>query len=115
MGRQETGGYREYVGEALNGAEGDDVEGLGYVFGAGILYIDVRQCKSTRDLAEERCFLLVGFDESEVDVRGPQLYRDPGKASAGAEVGYARRRLARIVRRVASKGKIIYHRGHRGH
>ena len=46
MGGQEVGGYWEDFGEALYGSEGYYVEGgWGEGFGAGVLYIDVRQCK----------------------------------------------------------------------
>ncbi len=45
-GGQEAGGGWEDASEALDGAEGYYVEGgWGKGFGAGVLYIDVRQCK----------------------------------------------------------------------
>jgi len=94
-GGHEAGGDGEDVGEAFDGAEGDYVEGLGDVLGAGVLYIDVRQCKGAGDLAEECGFLLVGFDEGEGDVGGPEFYRNPGEAGAGTEVGKADREAIR--------------------
>jgi hypothetical protein len=43
---QEICGYREDFSQALDCSEGYDVEGCrGEGFGAGVLYIDVRQCK----------------------------------------------------------------------
>jgi len=89
-GGQEGGGYWEDVGEALDGSEGYNVEGSGgESFGASVLYIDVRQCKGSGNFAEEGGFLVVGFDESEGDVRGPEFDGESGEAGAGAEVGYA--------------------------
>ena len=96
----------------LDGAEGDYVEGLSDGFGASVLYIDVRQCKSAGDFAEEGGFLVIGFDESEGEVGGPEFYRNAGESGAGAEVGEAGEgRLSLVVGRV----KIFHHRGHRGH
>lgn len=43
-------------------------------FGAGILYIDVGQCKGARDFAQEGCFFLVGLDQGQGDLRRPQFY-----------------------------------------
>ena len=46
LGGQERCGYREDSREAFYGTEGYYVEGgWGEGFGAGVLYIDVRQCK----------------------------------------------------------------------
>jgi hypothetical protein len=73
----------------FDGAEGDYVEGLGDGFGAGVLYIDARQCKGADDFAQEGGFLVIGFDEGEGDVGGPEFYRDAGEAGAGAYVCYA--------------------------
>ena len=89
-GGEEGGGYGEDVWEALDGAEGYDVEGgWGESFGAGVLYIDVRQCKGAGDFVEEGGFLVVGLDEGEGDVGGPEFDGDAGEAGAGAQVGNA--------------------------
>jgi hypothetical protein len=86
-GGEEAGGDGEDMGEALDGAEGDYVEcACGKGLGASVLYIDVSQCKGAGDFAEEGGFLVVGFDEREGDVRGPELYWNPGEAGAGAQV-----------------------------
>jgi len=86
-GGEEAGGDGEDMGEALDGAQGDYVEcACGKGLGASVLYIDVRQCKGAGDFAEEGGFLVVGFDEGEGDVRGPEFYWNPGEAGAGAQV-----------------------------
>jgi hypothetical protein len=78
----------------LNGAEGDYIKVLaGQGFGADVLYIDVRQCKSAGDFAEERRFLVIGLDQSEGDVRGPEFDGNARESGAGAEVGNSRRGL----------------------
>ena len=62
-GRQKGGGYWERDDEAVDGADGHYIKGgWGKSFGAGVLYIDVRQCKGAGDFAEEGGFLLIGFD-----------------------------------------------------
>jgi len=62
-GSEQSLGGSEDVGEALDGAESHDIEGSqGEGFGADVLYIDVRQCKSAGDFAEEGYFFVVGFD-----------------------------------------------------
>jgi len=66
----------------LDGAEGDYVEGLSDGLGARVLYIDVRQCKSAGDFAQEGRFLVIGFDEGQGDVGGPKLDRNAGEAGA---------------------------------
>ena len=86
-GCDQAGGDWEGGVEVLYGAEGCYVGwGAGVVLGASVEYIDVRQCKGTCDFAKEGCFLLVGFDQGEVDVGGPDFYGEAGKASAGADV-----------------------------
>ena len=63
LGGQEVGGCRECVGQTFYGSEGYYVEGCrGEGLGAGVLYIDVRQCKGTGYFVEEGGFLVVGFD-----------------------------------------------------
>jgi len=109
-GGEERGGYGEDVGEAFDGAEGDYVEGGGGEgFGADVLYIDVRQCKGAGEFAEEGGFLLIGFDQGEGDVVGPEFDGDAREAGARAEVCYA------VVSRwslVVGKVKTFHHRGH---
>ena len=74
--------------EALDGAESDYVErSASQSFGAGVLYIDVRQCKGASDFAKEGCLLVIGFDQSRRDMRSPEFNRKAGKSGAGAEVG----------------------------
>jgi hypothetical protein len=77
--------------EVFDGAEGDEgglgeggVGGQG--FGAGGDYIDVRKCKCAGGFAEESGLLVVRFDESEMDVGGPELEGKGGESSAGADV-----------------------------
>ena len=84
---QGGGGGKDRV-EALDGAEGDQVEGGGQGFGAGGLYIDVRQCKSAGDFAEEGGLFVVGLDQREREVRGPEFDGKAGESGAGAYVGY---------------------------
>jgi len=73
--------------EALDGAQGYHVVARGESFGARVLYIDVRQCKSAGDFFEERGFLMIGLDQGEGDVRSPEFDGDAGESGAGAEVG----------------------------
>ena len=112
-GDKEACGDREDFGEALDGAQGDDIECLSDIFGAGVLYIDICQCNRAGDFAEEGGLLMVGFDEREGDVRSPEFYRNSGEAGAGTEVGYSSSGF-----RASGFGngnvKIFYHRGHRG-
>ena len=86
LGSQQTGGYRQDGLEALDGAEADYVECRREGFGAGGLYIDVRQCKRARDLAEERGFLVIGLDQGQVYLGSPEFDGDAGEAGARAEV-----------------------------
>jgi hypothetical protein len=102
-GSQQGGGDGKDGLEAFDGAEGDYVEGFGERFGTGVLYIDVRQCKGAGDFAEEGGFLVVGFDQGEGDVWGPEFEGEAGESCAGAEVGDA-----------GGKFNIFNHRGHRG-
>ena len=85
-GDQGCGGGKDGV-EALDGAEGDQVESCRYGFGAGVLYIDIRQCKGAGDFAEEGGLLVVGLDEGEGYLRGPEFDREAGESGAGAQVG----------------------------
>src|ERR1700686_2662497 len=101
-GSDECGRSGERGFEALDGAEGDYVEAIAReVFGALILYIDVRQSKGARDFAEEGGFLVVGLDQGEREGRSPELDGKAGESGAGTYVG--------------DRFKGFYHRGHRGH
>lgn len=84
---QGGGGGKDRV-EALDGAEGDQVEGGGQGFGAGGLYIDVRQCKGAGNFAEEGGLFVVGLDQREREVPGPEFDGKAGESGAGAYVGY---------------------------
>jgi len=78
-------------GEMFHGSEG-------YYFGTGKVgtggqdfgsvgdYIDVGQCKCSGHFAEEGCFLVIGFDQRQVDVRGPEFQGKSGESGAGADV-----------------------------
>ena len=100
-GSDECGRSGERGFEALDGAEGDYVEAIAReVFGALILYIDVRQSKGARDFAEEGGLLMVGLDQGEREVRSPELDGKAGESGAGTYVG--------------DRFKGFYHRGHRG-
>ncbi len=48
--------------------------------------MDVRQGKCSGCFAEESGFLVIGFDQGEVDVRGPDFQGKGGKSGAGADV-----------------------------
>jgi len=61
-GGYEAGGCGEDRFETFDCAKGYYVEGGGDGFGAGGLYIDVGQCKSPRDLAQEGGFFVARFD-----------------------------------------------------
>ena len=79
-GSDQGGGDGEDGREALNGADCDDVECGGRKgFGAGVLYIDVGQCKGASDLAQKGGLLVVGLDQGEGDVWGPEFDGRPGK------------------------------------
>jgi hypothetical protein len=99
-GSDEGGGNGEHGFEALDGAERDYVEGIaGKLFGALVLYIDVRQSKSSRDLAEEGGLLMVGLNQGEREVRSPELHGKAGESGAGTYVG--------------DRLRSFYHGGHR--
>jgi hypothetical protein len=66
----------------FDGTEGDDVICLGDGFGASVLYIDVGQCKSAGDFAQEDGLLVIGFDEGKVDAGSPEFYRNSGESCA---------------------------------
>lgn len=82
----------------------------GYYFGVGGVgaggnsfstvgnYIDVRQCKCSGYFAEEGGFLVIRFDQSQVEVGGPDLEGKSGEPGAGADVEGARWRGRREAR-----------------
>ena len=87
-GTDQCGGGGEDRFEVFDGAKGDYVEGGGGKrFGSGVLYIGVGQCKGAGDFAEEGGFLVVGFDQGEGELRGPEFDGEAGESGAGAEVG----------------------------
>src|SRR5258708_29796564 len=90
--------------EVFDGAEGYYVESSRYGFGAGVLYIDVCQCKRSGNFAEEGSFLLVGFDQGEGDMWGPEVDGEARESCAGAD-----------IREGTGWFKILKHRGHGGH
>ncbi len=117
VGSEEARGQGENLVELLDGTEGDDVGGTeltllmlgehGFLLLAGMTrvgktsqdgsrtlgyYIDLRQCKGADYLAEESGFLVIGFDERQVDLGRPDFYRKSGESSAGAEIDDAGRR-----------------------
>jgi hypothetical protein len=58
----------------------------GYGFGTAGDYIDVRQCKCPGHFAEEGGFLVIRFDQRQVDLRGPELQGKTRESGAGADV-----------------------------
>src|SRR5205085_1798259 len=87
-GTDEVGGNGQDGFEALDGSHGDYVEGVGgQSFGARRLYIDVRQCKGAGDFAEEGGLFVIGLDQSQADIRRPELHGNAWEACAGAYVG----------------------------
>jgi len=78
-------------GEMLHGSEGyyfgtGEVGAGGEDFGSVGNYIDVGQCKRAGHFAEEDGFLVIGFDQRQVDARGPQFQGDGGESGTGADV-----------------------------
>jgi hypothetical protein len=81
----QVGSNGKNVFEAFDGAECHHVERVWLQgFGADIFYIDVCQCKSAADFAEERGFLVVRFDERERDLWSPEFHGKARKAGARA-------------------------------
>jgi hypothetical protein len=68
-----------YFGTGEIGASGQD-------FGSVGDYIDVCQCKCAGCFAEEGGFLVIGFDQCQVDQRGPEFEGKGGESGAGADV-----------------------------
>src|SRR5581483_1396637 len=84
---EETGCDRQDGVEAFDCGEGYDIKGLaGEGFSAGILYIDVRQCKGAADFTKESRLLVIRFDQSKGDLWGPEFDGDAGESGAGADV-----------------------------
>jgi hypothetical protein len=91
LGGKKGDGMGEDGVEAFDGAEGNEVGfGEGGVggegFGAGGNYIDIRQCKCAGNFAEEGGFFMIGFDQGEVDMRGPEFEGKGGESGAGADI-----------------------------
>jgi hypothetical protein len=90
---KEPGCYREDGFEAFYCSQGDYIErAVRKRFGAGVLYIDIRQCKGTGDLAEEGGFLVVRFDQGQGDPGHPQFDGESGKSGTGTYIGNRDRR-----------------------
>ncbi len=84
--RNEPGGHRESGAEALDRAESDDGSLAWKIFRASGEYIDIHQCKCADHFAQERGFLLVGFNERDMQIRSPDFDGEAGEAGAGAKV-----------------------------
>ncbi len=112
-GDQGSGSGQDLV-EAFDGAESHGVEFGSKGFGAGVLYIDVRQCKCARDFAEEGCFLVVGFDQGERDLWLPEFDGKAGEPWAGAYVGDTNTNTNTNTNSNSNTNS-FHHRGHRGH
>ncbi len=72
-------------------------------FGSVGDYIDVGQCKCAGYFAEESGFLVIRFDEREVDVRGPDFQGKSRESGAGTYVEDAGRAVAGCRLPVASR------------
>ena len=70
-GSDKPNGDREDVPEAFHGAEHDNLGLAGEVFRTGGNYIDIRQCKRAGHFFQEGGFLVIRFDEGEVNLRRP--------------------------------------------
>ena len=87
-GGKEPGCDREDGFEAFDCPQCDYVEGtVRERFGAGVLYIDVRQYKCSDDLAEEGGLLVVRFDQGQGDLGRPEFDGEAGESGAGTNVG----------------------------
>ena len=77
--------------EVLYGSEGyyfgtGEVGTGGQDFGPVGEYSDVGQCKCAGHFAEEGGFLVIGFDQRQVDVLGPEFQGERGESGARADV-----------------------------
>jgi hypothetical protein len=66
-------------------------------------YIDVRQCKCPGYFAEKDGFLLIGFDQGEMDVGGPDFDGEGGESGATAYVEDVRRAVLSAQCPISSK------------
>ncbi len=73
-----------------------EIRGRGHGLGSGGHYIDVRQCKSSDDFAEKGGFLVIRFDQSQGDGRGPELQGEGGETGTRADVKDAHRPTVRF-------------------
>ncbi len=85
-GGDKAGGGGECLVELLDRAHGDQAGALGDGLGAGVEDGKAGEMEGPADLAEEGRFLAVAFDEGELQLRGPILDGQAGKAGAAAEV-----------------------------
>jgi len=102
-GSEEPGGEGQGIGEALDGAEADEIGGHrrggtggGALspgggrgeqgLGASVEYIDIGQCEGADDFSEEGGFFGLRLDEGETHLRGVDGEREAGESGAGAEV-----------------------------
>src|SRR5437660_1520127 len=88
-GDNEAGSDRYDVLEALDGAQRHNLGLPGKVFSACANYIDIRQCKCASNFLQEGGFLVIGFNQGEVNLRRPDLNGNARKSSAGAYVDNA--------------------------
>ena len=83
MRLQQGGSSGQDLFEAFHCAKRYQVEARGWKgFGAGRLYIDVRQYKGAGDFAQEGCLLVIGLDQREGDLRRPELDWNAGETGA---------------------------------
>lgn len=86
-GGEEGGGGGEDGVEAFDGAQGEEAGGgRGKVLGAAGEYIDIRQCKSADDFAQEGHFLMVGLDQCDSGPGRPDLHGEAGESGSGTQV-----------------------------
>ncbi len=86
-GSEERLGDGEHLVKALDGTQGYDIGGGGWVsFGASVEDFSVTKGERADDLTEEDRLLLVGFDESEAQGWIPDPHGEAGEARAGAEI-----------------------------
>jgi hypothetical protein len=79
MGKQSLG-REPIIGRGIFG------QLIGEGFSAPGHYIDMRQCKCADNFAEEGGFLMIRFDEGQVNFGPPDFEGQTGEASSGAEV-----------------------------
>src|SRR5439155_15103028 len=106
-GDNEAGSDRQDGLEALDGAQGHDPCLPGKVLGAGGDYIDIRQCKGTANFLQEDGFLLIRFNQREVNLRRPDFNGNAREAGAGAYVDNA---IVSCRSWLVSRGLVVGHR-----